>query len=83
MTETTLDQVLIDAIQKTQAGVGEAVDFAVSQAPDVIHQLMIWKFTESILVFMLGVVSIWFNIRLFKYASKKPPVGEDSGFGGG
>jgi Na+-transporting NADH:ubiquinone oxidoreductase subunit NqrE len=47
-----LESVLVDAIQKTQAGIGEAVDFAITQAPDVIQQLLLWKTIQSLAIFI-------------------------------
>lgn len=56
-----LESVLIDAIQKTQAGIGEAVDFAVTQAPDVIHQLLLWKTIQSLALFIpMAMLSLFF-----------------------
>lgn len=66
-----LNKVLIDAIQKTQSGIGEAVDFAVAQAPEVIQQLLMWKFTESLITFLFGLtilasISIWLYFKVWK-----------------
>lgn len=59
-----LDQILIDTIQKATAVTGEAIDgakkvtgqaidFASAQIPDVVHQLLVWKLTECIVLAVL------------------------------
>jgi hypothetical protein len=62
-----LEQVLLDTIQKSSAVTGEiydgakkvtgkAIDFAVEQIPDVIHQLLMWKFAHSLLYFFVFLI---------------------------
>ena len=53
---TTLDAVLIDAIQKTQGAIGEAADFALAQAPDVVQQLLLWAAISEGIKCILSVV---------------------------
>lgn len=62
MTDTTqtLDSVLIDAIQKTQGAIGEATDFVLAQAPELIQQLLLWKATESFIEMAIGIaIAVW------------------------
>jgi hypothetical protein len=75
-----LEQTLLDTIQKSSAVTGEiydgakkvtgnAIDFAVEQIPDVIHQLLMWKFVHSLFLFCvflsLLVFCIVFTYKLF------------------
>lgn len=63
-----LETLLIDAIEKTQAGIGEAVDFAVTQAPEVIEQLLMWKVVSSLIVWsiciliMIAILYFWYYV---------------------
>ena len=64
-----LESVLIDAIQKTQAGIGDAVDFAVTQSPEVIQQLLMWKAIESVVNCVVGLLcfaAIYLFVRFVK-----------------
>lgn len=71
-----LESVLVDAIQKTQAGIGEAVDFAIAQSPEVIEQLLLWKAIESGIIFtLLLLVLLAYVIFVCKVDWRKP---EDS-----
>lgn len=76
---TELEQVLVDTIQSAGNLTGDvvngvktvgtkAIDFASEQIPDVIHQLLLWKFTISLIWFSTGVISlILLGIGLKKY----------------
>ncbi len=82
-----LDQVLIDTIQKATKVSGEiydgaksvttkSIDFAMQQAPDLIHQLLMYNFIVSLLSFVFSlsllIGSCYFIFYSFKqYASKK------------
>jgi hypothetical protein len=66
---SALDEALICVINKTTAVTGEAIDgvksvtgktidFVTAQAPELIHQLLVWKLTEAILYFVLSIISI-------------------------
>ena len=82
-----LDQVLIDTIQKATKVSGEiydgaksvttkSIDFAMQQAPDLIHQLLMYNFIVSLLSFLVSlsllIGSCYFVFYACKqYASKK------------
>lgn len=70
-----LNQVLIDAINKTTEGVGAAVDFAIEQSPDVIQQLLLWHALQSALVFgfALGytIILVWIVVKHSKTIPEK------------
>lgn len=69
-TLTVLEQTLVDTINTTKAGVSQGLDFAQKQIPDVIEQLLMWKFTESLISFIMGISlllgSVWSMIYAFK-----------------
>ena len=64
-----LEKVLVDSIQKTQEGIGMAVDFAVDQAPDVIQQMLYWHATSSFLSMLLSIIVLCISIKLFLKAN--------------
>jgi hypothetical protein len=86
-TVSQLDQALIDVINKSTAvggevydgakkATGQAIDFAMQQAPDLIHQLLLYHFVISLVWFVVGLLitlsSIYFGYVACKnYASKK------------
>lgn len=62
---TTLNDALVTIIQKTQGAVESGVSFLSEQIPDVIQQLLMWKFYEAVvwsifglLLFVVGVVLV-------------------------
>lgn len=64
---TTLNDALVDIIQKTQGAVESGVNFLSEQIPDVVHQLLVWKVTEALvwagLELFLVVVSVFFVVK--------------------
>lgn len=66
-----LEKVLVDAIQKTQEGVGKAVDFAVDQAPEIVQQTLYWYAAKSFLLMLLGITVICITIKLFLKAIRE------------
>lgn len=81
-TLSPLEQVLVDTIQKASNVTGEvydaargvttkAIDFASTQIPDVIHQLLVWKLAEALTWMGLGLVIIglfvWVRSRIARW----------------
>lgn len=73
-----LEQVLVDTIKKASNATGEAidaakgvtvkaVDFASQQIPDVIHQLLLWKMWENVVIWTVSLGVIWLFFRLNKW----------------
>lgn len=67
-----LEQVLVDTIQKATAATGqlvdgakqvtaESIDFALTQVPDLIHQLLLWKVADA----TVGIVAMTLLIAVF------------------
>lgn len=50
------NKILSDLLQKASNGIDAAVSFSQAQLPDVIHQLLVWNFTVSLIFSVLGIV---------------------------
>jgi hypothetical protein len=65
-----LQDSLADMITKATAVAGDAKDFVIQQMPDIIKQLLMWKFAESLLpMVFLGIVTLfmgWMVSRAIK-----------------
>lgn len=83
--QTNLNQVLIEMLSGVKDASGEvygatkeaihkSVDFVVVQAPDVIHQFLMWKFfyaaTWAAIFVVVSIVLVAFSIRLHAYKTK-------------
>lgn len=53
---TTLNDALVTIIQKTQGAVESGVSFLSEQIPDVIQQLLMWKFYEAVVWSIFGLL---------------------------
>lgn len=58
---TTLNDALVTIIQKTQGAVESGVSFLSEQIPDVIQQLIMWKFVAAV---TWALASLLFVIQL-------------------
>ena len=76
-----LQKVLADAIKKMGGAIEEGVDFAMSQAPDIIQQAMRWYAVTSGIRFALAVIALAslypINRKLYQCAEKDSWVAED------
>src|SRR5437773_4823709 len=60
-----LQDALADTITKATTVAGEAKDFMVEQLPDVIRQLLLWKFFENLLpMVVFGVLTMFMAWRV-------------------
>lgn len=48
-------KILVELLQKASNGIDSAVSFSQAQIPDVIHQLLVWNFTTSLIFTLLGI----------------------------
>jgi len=66
----TLEQEVVKMLQGVTDKAAQASDFLVAELPDVIQQLLMWKATESALLFALGILLIlspfWYTVILNK-----------------
>lgn len=74
-------KVLVELLQKANAGIDSAVSFSQAQIPDVIHELLVWNSVSSIYMQTLGLLIFVaaFSIGkaiLTRYAKAK--VGDDN-----
>lgn len=63
-----LDEALARLIDATLNGIDATTTFLAAEIPDVVQQLLIWKMTESLLYFVLGVsliLSPWVTYKLW------------------
>lgn len=64
-------KVLTDLLQKASNGIDSAVSFSQAQIPDVVHQLLVWNFTTSLIFSVLGIgillLSQYIAWRAIKY----------------
>lgn len=63
-----LDEALARLIDTTLNGIDATATFLAAEIPDVVQQLLIWKMTESLLHFVLGVsliLSPWATYKLW------------------
>ncbi|ARF50802.1 hypothetical protein [Pantoea stewartii] len=58
------NKILADLLQKASNGIDAAVSFSQAQIPDVIHQLLVWNFTFSLITTVVAALTIpllvWF-----------------------
>lgn len=75
--QTTLQDSLKVILDKTVVGIQNGVDFLSAQLPDVIHQLLLWKFWESVVHCLFAVVAalclipIWVTARKYEKTADK------------
>ena len=69
------NKILADLLQKASNGIDAAVSFSQAQIPDVIHQLLMWNFAESIIFSLTGILLFllvqYLTFRIFKYLRKE------------
>lgn len=71
---TSLNDALVEIIQKTQGAVETGVSFLSQQIPDVIHQLLVWKLAESLAYGVVGITSFVLAVVLVRSMIKEPVV---------
>lgn len=65
-----VNKILVELLQKATNGIDAAVSFSQAQIPDVIHQLLVWNFTESVIFSLLGAM-IFFVAQLGAWRALK------------
>jgi hypothetical protein len=68
MNEQT-NKILSGLLQKASDGIDAAVSFSQAQIPDVVHQLLVWKFTISLIYFFIGLAIIPLWLLAYKKSS--------------
>lgn len=69
-----LQKALADTINNALTAADTTTDFLLSEIPDVIQQLLIWKMVESLIIFCVCIVAIVtipiLMFKLFKHLKK-------------
>lgn len=68
-------KVLTDLLQKASNGIDSAVSFSQAQIPDVVHQLLVWKFVNSLIITIFAITSIPLVLWFMKKQLRKVPDG--------
>ena len=66
-----LSNALANILTSAQESVEKATSFLSAQIPDVVHQLLLWKFTESLISFSICLLWIFFMVVLCIYIIRK------------
>ncbi|ASM15097.1 TPA: hypothetical protein ACXJAC_002652 [Serratia marcescens] len=70
------NKILAELLQKASDGIDAAVSFSQAQIPDVVHQLLLWNFTRSMVLSMLCLISIPFAVWFLKKQFTRKKIGE-------
>lgn len=70
-------KILADLLQRAVSGVDAAVNFSQSQIPDVIHQLLVWKFTQSVIGQIFSIIIIVCLVIMVNKGLKNKGVKEE------
>lgn len=60
-------KILVDLLQKASNGIDSAVSFSQAQIPDVVHQLLLWNFTSSLLSQALGLLMVFSTVAMARH----------------
>lgn len=75
-------KILVDLLQKASNGIDSAVSFSQAQIPDVIHQLLVWKFTKSLVVMLIAMATIPLAVKIIRLMLRREADGvfENEGY---
>lgn len=69
-------EVLVNMIDITVKSMNDVIEFGKQQIPEVIHQLLLWQLTSSILWIVVGVVLVvvgfWWCCKANNWIKKDP-----------
>lgn len=65
------EQILTQLLERAVSGMEEAVEFSQAQIPEVIEQLLMWKFWESLIFTLIPLVFLMFFVSLFVVAARR------------
>lgn len=69
------NKILVELLQKAANGIDAAVSFSQAQIPDVVHQLLVWKFTKSLVVTLALLATVPIAIKFFRAMMKREQDG--------
>lgn len=70
------NKILVELLQKAANGIDAAVTFSQAQIPDVVHQLLLWEMTYSLIMTILPISTIPAVIWFVKWQCKKVEIGK-------
>ncbi len=70
------NKILVELLQKAANGIDAAVSFSQAQIPDVVHQLLVWRFTQSLAMFIVALATIPAVLWIIRKQLKKVQVGK-------
>lgn len=73
--EEQANKILVELLQKAVGGIDAAVSFSQAQIPDIVHQLLVWKFTKSLVVTLIVLASLPVAIKFFKVMMRREQDG--------
>ncbi|EAY2050211.1 hypothetical protein ACFW0K_004429 [Enterobacter hormaechei] len=69
------NKILVELLQKAANGIDAAVSFSQAQIPEVVHQLLVWKFTKSMMLTLVILATIPVAIKFFRVMMKREQDG--------
>ncbi|UTJ46625.1 hypothetical protein NLZ15_17535 [Atlantibacter subterranea] len=69
------NKILVELLQKAANGIDAAVSFSQAQIPDVVHQLLVWKFTKSLVISVIILATVPVAIKFFRAMMKREQDG--------
>lgn len=70
------NKILVELLQKAANGIDAAVTFSQAQIPDVVHQLLLWEMTYSLIMTILPISTIPAVIWFVKWQCKMVEIGK-------
>lgn len=70
------NKILVELLQKAANGIDAAVTFSQAQIPDVVHQLLLWEMTYSLIMTILPISTIPAVVWFVKWQCKKVEIGK-------
>ena len=65
------NKILVELLQKAANGIDAAVSFSEAQIPEVIHQLLVWQFSKSLIVTLLLLATMPLAVKFFRAMLKR------------
>ncbi|MBJ8812661.1 hypothetical protein, partial [Citrobacter koseri] len=70
------NKILVELLQKAANGIDAAVSFSQAQIPDVVHQLLVWNMTHSLIMTVIAISTIPLVIWFVKRQCRKVEIGK-------
>lgn len=70
------NKILVELLQKAANGIDAAVSFSQAQIPDVVHQLLVWNMTHSLIMTVIAISTIPLVVWFVKRQYRKVEIGK-------